>query len=464
VIELADGPHLFLDDALVASTHNITRQLQQPAKCPGGPILFGEHPWEANGVQVYGNALFDEGRFRLWYHASEKRDPKDVPWDVPDTGRLRNIYNACLAESDDGIVWSKRLSTPIDFPPYDRHNVLINDMHSISVLRDADDDPSRRYKALGGDKTAVSPDGIHWQVRTNEAVGKNDTGASLIHWKGEYLAFVRQQTRAPDWPVVRAVGLSTSTDFDRWTPKITVLETDADDGHPFTQPYGLCVFSRGDLLIGLLYTIVLDREQETEHAWKWNNRVGDYRVELVCSRDGRQWSRVADRAEFFTPTPGAWDSARVWPGTSVLIHNDTMYLYYSGTTARHGQGAGSPFSIGLATLPVDRMLAVTACNPRKPGVVTTPPISMAATAGSDLIINADIPDPGTLHTEVTHPDGTVVAGFDRATCGLTVHDSLRWRVRWGAKGLGEAPAGSALRISLGAGVRLYALEARPALS
>ena len=42
-------------------------------------------------------------------------------------------------------------------------------------------------------------------------MAKNDTGTSVVFWRGRYLAYVRhQESCPPDWPLVRAVGLSES--------------------------------------------------------------------------------------------------------------------------------------------------------------------------------------------------------------------------------------------------------------
>ena len=66
---------------------------------------------------------------------------------------------------------------------------------------------------------------------------------------------------------------------------------------------------------------------------------------------------MAGRAPFLQPEPDSWEQARVYPGTSVLQHDDRLWFYYSGTEHRHGQGAGRT-GIGLATLPAERLVAL----------------------------------------------------------------------------------------------------------
>lgn len=460
MIELSTEPQLFLDDHLIVRSSGLARVIEQPVKHPANPLLVGEYPWEARAVQSYGNVLFDTERdcFRFWYFVAEERDPADVPWEVPGEARQKpkRIYNICYAESADGIAWERRMADAIDFPPYASHNILISDMHSICVLDEPDDPvPGRRYKALGGKKLAFSADGIRWETRLNEAVGKNDTGSSVVRWRGEYLAYVRQQASCPpDWPLVRAVGLSTSADFASWTPKETVLQTDEADGYPFTQPYGLTVWPRGDVLIGVLWMIVLDRVEEEVGGWKWNNRVGDIRVELVTSRDGRNWERVASRSQVLAPTPGAWDQARVYPATSLLAHAGKVWLYYTGTEKRHGKGHGTT-GIGLATWEEDRFVALAPAEGADAAEFQTPVLQRPE--GMELVVNADSGDGG-LAVEVRDESGVPAPGFEFDESALVPVDALRCRVRWGERSLAEASRGSALAFRIGRGARLYGFQ------
>jgi hypothetical protein len=457
-------PILFLDDVDTQRRINLVRRLQCPLRHPANPLIVPQHPWEANRVQCYGNVLHDGGRFRFWYFASEQRDPTDVPWPVPDRGRPARIYNACYAESEDGVCWHKPMRTDLDFPPYKAHNIVLPDIHSVCVHRDdSDPDPGRRYKMLGGAKTAVSADGLHWQSRPNEAVGKNDTGSSWLRWGDRYLAFVRQQTHEPDWPVVRAVGLSTSTDFDVWTPKQTVLTTVDHPEYPWVQPYGLSVFARGGLLIGILWTIELDRfEMGPDVSWKWNNSIGDIRMSWVCSRDGHNWSSVVGTQSVMTPEAGAWDSAGVWPATDVLLHDDRLWLYYSGTDRRHGEGGGQGVArsgIGLASLPMDRIVGLAPGDPSQPGQLDIPLGEQTGACGA-LQLNADLATPTDLRVEAIDEQGSVVTGYEGANSHLRRLDELRWHVTWGTdhRSLRQADSATTLRLELAGEALLFACE------
>jgi hypothetical protein len=343
---------------------------------------------------------------------------------------------------------------------YGEHNILIEDIHSICVLDERDTEPeaARRYKAAGGKTLAFSADGLHWDTRAWEAVGKNDTGTSVVKWQGRYLAYVRQQeSHPPDWPLVRAVGLTESEDFVEWTPKRTILQTDEEDGFPWTQPYGLTVFPCGDVLVGLLWMIVLDRVEEREHPWKWNNRVGDIRTELVVSRDGKSWERVAGRQPFLEAGSEAWERARAYPGTSVLTHGERLWFYYSGTEKRHGEGSGR-VGIGLATSPAERLVGLVAEDPERPGELVTPPLQVD---GEDLLVNAET-GAGHIQVELQGEDGSPIPGSGAQDCRLEPRDPLRFAVRWGERPLAAGSSGAPvrLRVVLTGEARLYAFQVR----
>jgi hypothetical protein len=196
----------------------------------------------------------------------------------------------------------------VELPGHAEHNVVLADGHGLCVIKDLNEaNPLERYKGLGGEILAFSADGIHWATESFESAGANDTSSSVVWWRGEYLAFIRNQEfwkgsiresihlylleRPFITGTIREVAFSKSVDFHAWTPKETIFASDQEDGYPWTQPYGMAVTAYGDALIGLPWFIHLDRTKD-------NQRVGRLDVQLAVSRDGRRWKRVADRAVF----------------------------------------------------------------------------------------------------------------------------------------------------------------------
>lgn len=296
---------------------------------------------------MFGTVLHIDGKFRAWYLCTET-DGVDKP-----EGALTAEYQVCYAESLDGVTFTKPL---VGLPSIGRAtNVVIDGGQAMSVLYEPDAPPAERYKAAGGRIVGFSPDGIHWTTKTIAAFGKNDTGTSVVKWRGKYLAFVRYQVPDAKWTAgtMRGVGLSTSDDFHNWTPKELIFTTDEQDGYPWTQPYALSVTVVGDKLVGLLSVLHLDREDG-------NNSRGYRDIQVTVSEDGRTWERPC-RDVFLGPSASGWDSAEVWPSSNVLLHDGQAWLYYSGSDVPHGNGLGR-FQIGLARMPAADFGPEAACK------------------------------------------------------------------------------------------------------
>ncbi len=474
VFPISSNSQLFLDDYVIARLINLQRDLKQPIKHPDNPVIRQNFPWEDKLMQVYGTVLYEPElkKFRCWYMASQKTSTANSGVSV---GPGLPEYYICYAESDDGIRWSKPMVGKNPLGTYAKHNIVITDGHGICVMKTPEDpNPQRRYKAAGGAIYAFSPDGIEWEVHSwRDSIGKNDTTTSVVPWNGEFLAFVRNQEKDPAWPhVMRGVGISVSSDFEHWTPKKSVLKTDKKDGYPWVQTHALCVTAYGDQLIGLLPIYHLIQEPG-------NNALGDMDLQLVVSRDGRKWHRVADRAVFMPQeksepvTKRPWDM-RFHPASTMLVKDDLVYIYYYGTKIRWGEGnwrsgtlrfggvggAASKteiedtqpreYGIGLATLSFDRFVSLRPVNWLAEGILETHPLQFS---GRNLLVNADL-SVGKMQVEVLDKDGKVLPGFAAEQSQLAANDPLRYRVTWKADGversLGDAPAenGRALRFLL----------------
>ncbi|MFA5865448.1 MAG: hypothetical protein WC975_12285 [Phycisphaerae bacterium] len=430
-IQLSSHPQLFLDNFLVSRMDNLKREIVTPVKNPANPLIVQDQPWEKRMLQIYGTVLFDTQlkKYRCWYLGCEDQG-KVI--DRPE-GPVTVEYYQCYAESNDGIRWVKPMVGTGKFGPYEKHNVVVVGGSGFCVLKDpADPDPNKRYKGLGGNILGFSPDGVRWEIKPWKVVGKNDTSSCVVKWKGEYLAYVRNQGKWENG-VMREVGLSVSKDFVNWTPKRTVFKTDQKDGYPWAQPYGMAVTPYGDQLIGIVWLIRLDQKQG-------NNKHGIIdETQLVVSRDGRTWNRVADRANFLKPTPSTWDKGGVWPGTTMFVKDDQVYIYYTGTQNRHGDKFNRP-SIGLATLPVDRFVGLRPKDTNKEGILETVPFHFS---GGDLIVNGD----GDIRVEILDEKGTIIPGFERNKCRCAADGSTRHRITWeGGKTLKDVTGKSPIRL------------------
>jgi hypothetical protein len=185
--------HLFLDDYLIASSQNVTRQVHPAEKHSGNPILRATEPWENDVAITYGSVIREEDKYRMWYYAGG---------------------NIGYAESPDGTTWAKPRLGIVEVDGRDTNLVMrrgagegeaggIPDFYELFGVHrdDRDPDPGRRYK-MGflsiqrdyrgpredpfhrgqrrGLGVAASADGIRWQLVDNWATEAICDGGT--HW------------------------------------------------------------------------------------------------------------------------------------------------------------------------------------------------------------------------------------------------------------------------------------------
>ena len=154
---------LVLDDLLIARRTGLTRQLGSIEKHPHNPVIVATEPHEQVGILMFGTLIFDDGRYRCWYHT---------------TGDGTHF---CYAESQDGLTWSKPHLHRTAWHGSTKNNILLSApdgmvIANVSVSKSlAEPDPARRYRAklfmyrkgdhrgpARGHYLITSPDGIDW--------------------------------------------------------------------------------------------------------------------------------------------------------------------------------------------------------------------------------------------------------------------------------------------------------------
>ena len=447
VVSLTHHPQLFLDDRCIGNRLNLKRQMQQPLKFEGNPIMPVEHPWEQR--HMYRPSVIFEpqaNEFRMHYTTIAGAKPKAS-------------VAVCYAESDDGFTWRKCLTNSFLYEGRPS-NIVPGPSHAIKTPHDA----MRPYigvfgKVLTGKEftgrglhVASSPDGLHWESPHSITKTKCDTIPSIVWHEPvqRYFVYTRAQMHhhALDGHL-RITGVMESSDFETWTAKRAINLIPETEGFPYVQAHALTAHAYGDLLIGQVPVLSLEESG--------NNFLGRFDIQLAVSRDGWTWNRVANGAIFMPPGPENWDRWYVH-SCSMTRKDDTLYFYYNGRSQKHGavrqlieQGVEVEMptpkgSIGVATLPADRFVALQPIDSTTPGVLDTPPVRFA---GRELFINAEL-DPADFQVElideqgpVTQYQATPVTGFDRNHSKLVRHDELRHRVVWQCDGteraLGDAP-------------------------
>jgi hypothetical protein len=396
-VPLGPGPHLFLDDFLIAEQAFLSRTVNQPTKLPE-PIITGKAGGDDN-FQPYLSVIRnpDTGRYRVWYGTPVNASQSHV----------------ATMESDDGIRW-QRPHRELKDPQKIQFGVSVLDRGRGFTPVD------RRYVFAfwegGGTRFAFSPDGLDWRMPPGGVVWEHNHDISSVHWdplRRQYIAIGSVYLPDPRWEGKRRIPYqSVSKDLLHWEEKwrIIVPKAAAPIERGETQFYSMSgLLARGDLLIGLVKVL---RDDLNATPGKTAAEMGDpdrkaaglgYTV-LAWSRDGRTWQR--DHEPFLPndPNPARWDHAMAWGDVQLLVGHET-FVYYGGYRRGHKVARFDERQIGLARLPRDRYVAREADLNR--GRLLTKPLLLP---GDALTVNARVF--GELRVRVLDAEQRPLPGFD----------------------------------------------------
>jgi hypothetical protein len=417
----------FLDDWLVEKMDHVARRLGSWTKHPNNPVLRREKPWEATRCELYGSAVWDgkNNRLQMFYSAM------NVPYDA----------KLAYAESrNGGATWVKPALDIYQFQGKPTNIVWPGRTYVAgpSVFIDAHDpDPNRRYKlftcdyyagierhpAVEGIYVACSSDGIHWKASPKNPVVPDlisDTAQSVF-WdqdRQKYVAFVRLR----DGEGRRTVGLMESRDFETWTKPEMVLAPSKEDSAKNWQFYSLSVTPYEGMYVGLLWifpnTLASgDQNADTPVTWP----------ELVVSRDGRKWKRVAYGEPFLPLGPvGSFDHRQIRTASSLVVLPDRVLLFYSASPDAHIRQ--HHWDIGLATLRRDGFAGIEAGATE--GTLLTKPLQYT---GGKLMINAKTRPDGFVKVELLDKTDRPIKNYEAIRCRVFKGDSLKAQITWKEK-------------------------------
>jgi hypothetical protein len=408
-IRLRCGPHLFVDDFLIASSANVTRRVNRPERDPKipNPIITGK---EDRNFQPFLTVLRDPQtrRFRVWYGAS--KESKDM-----------SSSHIGYMESEDGIHWIRPMRVLEDPAPIQFGDSVIDEGPDFP-------DPAQRYKLGwwkdGGLKVAVSPDGLKWTPLAPHPVLRHNHDITNIFrdaLRNRYVATLSVFKPGPTWKGKRRVTLqSVSADLLRWEKPWYVLTPVDGEDEGQTQFYAMNGhIIRGDLWIGLVKVL----RDELRASGSPPGSFGIGYTTLAWTRDGEHW--VRDREPFFEPDPreGAWDHAHAWMDYQLPV-GDEVYIYYGGYKNGHKMNRFEERQIGLVRIPRDRYVSREAGDAQ--GTLRTPLVTLEA---ARMTVNAKVE--GELRVRVLDEAGKPLAGLDFADCVPIRGDSTAHRVGWG---------------------------------
>jgi hypothetical protein len=416
---LRPGIHLLTDDHVIESQAGLVRELGSVTKLNDGlPIL--------TDGRFYGTVLFDQNRFCMWYRNS-------------DAARLGYGY----AESSDGIAF-RRLSDVEGIP-------FAGDFTMAVEIDPSAKDPQRRYIA-GYDAVGMaagiahSIDGIHW-IPDND--GKPVTKRAADSYNQIFYD-----------PIAETYRLFTRTDFGgaggsselRGTRSMTnpdpagsptdwkivrewIFDREGRDEASRRQIYAVACWIHRDVYFALLsvyeYPGDFSEGTETDRVRRHERDVMNYY--LATSRDADSWDlRWVYEQKPLVPRggDGAFDKDIVLPSSTIVTHDKRHWIYYCGADERHGNEQvrfDRRHAIGVATLPIDRFVALKTAAHEVSGRMLTKPILVD---GDALIINADA-SAGRLVAELTDSSGNVISGYSfEESVPMERTDSLNHSITW----------------------------------
>lgn len=429
---------LFLDDIWIEDAQRLTRVWHKALIYPE-PVLWPEMPWEGHQVIMFGSVFKLGETWRMYYGTFNPPEPQVV----------------CLAESEDGLHWHRRIVGDVEYAGSKDNNIVYRHpkpIDSASVCYDPDNSEAS-FKMIfyahletgkrGGLHGAVSGDGVHWSSLAEPLLIPTGDRTNIMFNKveGKYVVFTRHANMMADYRS-RCVFRTESEDFRTFSEPELILRPDLSDS-PNVEYYGMAGFPYADMHLGMIERLrgvpdVID-------------------VTIAWSYDLKEWHRPVTREAFIGPEY-PWN--RGWSGCSsappIQVGNQ-LWFYFGGRSGAHGLNAPHSYgAIGLATITVDRLASLTA-DYREGRLVTKPMVW----PGGDLLLNASTTRDldghpaqggGELWVEVWDEEGHPMTGFSgsaRAEFRGNVPSRMQASpvpLRWpGERGLNEL-AGRSIRL------------------
>ena len=444
IIDIGSRRELLVDDHLIASiSRDAALRLHRPV--PQEIALETDAPWEGNASGYY-TVFQDDGAYRMYYRG----------WNfMHASGSLEYPHYevVCLAESSDGITWSKPDLGLVEYEGSRSNNIILDarddSSPAINFVPFKDPNPNAgddaRYKALANNRgykglfALGSPDGLQWDFLRDEPVitkGYFDS-QNLAFWdteRGEYRDYHR------DFRHGRDIMTCVSTDFLDWTEPVFVDYRPGRIAELYTNqiiPY----FRAPHIFVGFP-TRYVDRP--------WSAAIEDLpeRAHRRIRSDARERYGAALTDGLFMSSRDAltfniWPEAYIRPGLRPVdnwTYGDNYQNWGLVTTGSPFAGApdelsiyvnegywrGQSASLRRYTLRVDGFVSLNA--PLSGGEMVTKPLNFK---GRDLELNFSASAAGSMRVEILHGQvDTAIEGFALADCVEILGDDLARKVRW----------------------------------
>lgn len=423
-IEIGSRRELFVDRYLIDGTENVGFQLHHPHD--EGVVLPFDRPWEGEFCGYVTILSVDDG-YRAYYRgrvgAGKDGDASE---------------STCVAESKDGIIWTRPELGIHEIDGSSANNVVLFRQapysHNFSPFVDSNPDTkaSERFKAIGGihpegPALFVSPDGYRWTLKkksilTSEAFAFDSQACAF--WSEEeeqYVIYFRTWKDGVRW-----VSRSTSSDGLEWLEP-EEMQSDQAVEHFYTNqthPY----FRAPHLYLSLPARFVPQRQvisdEEAEAIGvnpKYFKDTSD--AILVTSRLERpvHFDRTF-RSSFIRPGIGAenWVSRTNYPALNVIQTGPTEMSVFTNQNYAQPTAHLRRYSLrldGFGSLRADY----------DGGEVLTRPLVFS---GDELRLNFATSAAGGIRVELQSADGKPIPGFTLAECREVIGNEIERTVRW----------------------------------
>lgn len=423
---------LFVDDHLVDRLDgNIRTHLHEPID--RGVVLIHDAPWE--GTTCGYNTTFRDGdRFRMYYRG----------WNLDEhTSKDEHQPVTCVAESDDGIAWTKPSLGLIEHEGSTDNNVILETdhlTHNFVPFVDTNPDAEHRYRGVGrghGDDihslfALHSDDGLRWTPTTSDRMpleGRFDS-QNLAFWDPNIDAYRVYYRDLEDR--VRAIRTATSPDFLDWSDaSFLTYAGDPPAAHLYTNQ--VAPYHRAPhIYLGFPTRFVNERGQLTEGLF-------------MSSRDGVRFDRFEEA--FIRPglNPGKWgnrcnytwygliETASPIQGAPPEISLFTDEKYYTG----------EPVGTRRHAIRLDGFVSLRAGMAG--GEVITKQITFE---GDSLEVNVSTSAAGAMRIALLDEDAREIDGYGIDDADEYFGDSVAHTVTWNGSSDVAALAGRPIRLRI----------------
>jgi hypothetical protein len=434
VIDIGSRRELFVDRLLIDRSDKAELRMHPPRR-EGRALEFVDKPWEGH-LSGYVTVLKDGDSYRMYYRGLSLLKGGD--------GGTAEV--TCLAESPDGITWTKPELGLFEFDGTRKNNIVLAGMHPYTHNFSPwiDTRPgvaaSERYKSFSGLPPQglalfVSPDGLRWTLKKQKVIAYPSyafDSQACAFWsasEGKYVCYFRIFENENRW-----IARATSDDCLVWSKaeSMSVGDTPREQFYTnMTQSY----YRAPHIYIALAQRFFPKRSPLKGAAAELvpdaalRGFASD--VALLSTRGGNRYDRTFLESYI---RPGTTDrdwagrnNTAAWGIVPASDDPDTMYLYRQGDVAQ-------PTACVLRySLRVDGFSSINA--PYTGGELLTRPLIFA---GKELELNYSTSAAGSIAVEIQNDDGQPLPGYGLTDCDEIFGDRIDGIVSW--KGLTDVSA------------------------